>query len=74
MRVVSPDEREPAGATSLAVIVEDLTRVRNTVIELIAEAEHVPDMAGENLQAQLAGLRAHAEVIIGVAQAERAAL
>lgn len=74
MRLVGEHEREPDGAVSYAVIVEDLTAVRGQVIELESEAENIPGVAGENTRAQLAGLRAHVEVIIGVAQAERANL
>lgn len=71
LRAVGPDEREPAGQASLAVIVEDLTAVRDQVIELVAEAENIPDVTGENMRATLSGLRAHVEVVIGQAQAER---
>ena len=71
MRLVGPDEREPEGEASLTVIVEDLTAVRDQVIELEVEAENIPDVRGENMRATLAGLRVHVEVVIGQAQAER---
>lgn len=69
MRVVGPDEREPEGSVSLAVIVEDLTVVRDQVIECQAQALDIPD--GDNLRTQLDQLRMHVEIIIGSAQAQR---
>lgn len=74
LRPVRPDEREPEGAVSYAVIIEDLTAARNQVIELEGEAHGIPGTEGENMRAQLSGLRVHIEAIIGLAQAERANL
>jgi hypothetical protein len=74
VRVVGEGEREPQGSVSYSVIIEDLTAVRDQVIELEAEGEQIPGEAGATMRTSLLQLRLLVESIIGLAHLERARL
>lgn len=70
LRVVGPGDQPDPRAISYQVIVDDLTAVRNSVVECQAEAAAAgeDDAEGAGLRASLGQLLAHVDIVIGLAQ------
>lgn len=69
LRIAGPGDRPKPGALNCQVILDDLTQVRNSVIECQAEAEELDDDThGASVRAGLSQLAVHVDVVIGLVQ------